>query len=82
MFFKNKEERLVHLRLVMQWLKEEGLLVNLKTCIFIMEELIYLGFVISQGSLKMDPEKVKVVLHLPSPQNLFEVRSFHGLASF
>jgi hypothetical protein len=45
-------------------------------------ELIYLGFVISANELKMDPEKVEVIKNWPSPRNVFEVRSFHGLASF
>ena len=30
----------------------------------------------------MDPEKVQVIIDWPSPRNIFEVRSFHGLASF
>ena len=38
-----------------------------------------LGFVISQEGLKMDPEKVKEILECPSPKNICEVRSFHGL---
>jgi hypothetical protein len=45
-------------------------------------KLIYLGFVISVNELKMDPEKVEVIRNWPSPRNVFEVRSFHGLASF
>jgi hypothetical protein len=30
----------------------------------------------------MDPHKVEVIKNWPSPRNIFEVRSFHGLASF
>ena len=30
----------------------------------------------------MDQEKVKAILEWPSPKNVFEVISFHGLASF
>jgi hypothetical protein len=30
----------------------------------------------------MDPEKVKAIKDRPSPRSMFEVRSFHGLASF
>jgi hypothetical protein len=30
----------------------------------------------------MDPEKVKAIKEWPSPRSMFEVRSFHGLASF
>jgi hypothetical protein len=30
----------------------------------------------------MDPEKIKAITKWPSPGHIFEVRSFHGLASF
>ena len=45
-------------------------------------KLIYLGFVILANELKMDPCKVEVINNWPSPSNVLEVRSFHGLASF
>jgi hypothetical protein len=41
-----------------------------------------LGFVISANELKMDLEKIKAIKDWPSPKSIFEVRSFHGLASF
>jgi hypothetical protein len=41
-----------------------------------------LGFVISENELRMDLDKVEVIKNWPSPKNIFEVRSFHGLASF
>jgi hypothetical protein len=44
-------------------------------------ELIYSGFVISSNELKMDPKKVREIKEWPSPKNIFEVRSFHGLES-
>jgi hypothetical protein len=49
---------------------------------FMKTELIYLGFVISENDLTMDPNKVEVIKNWPSPKNIFDVRSFHGLASF
>jgi hypothetical protein len=30
----------------------------------------------------MDPERVREIIHCPSPRSVFEVRSFHGLVSF
>jgi hypothetical protein len=30
----------------------------------------------------MDPKKVREIREWPSPRSVFEVRSFHGLASF
>ena len=44
-------------------------------------ELVYLGFVIFVEGLKMDPKKIKAIIEWPSPRSVFEVRSFHGLAS-
>jgi hypothetical protein len=41
-----------------------------------------LGFVISTDELKIDPDKVNAIKNWPSPKSVFEVRSFHGLASF
>jgi hypothetical protein len=41
-----------------------------------------LGFVISADELRMDPDKVGVIKNWPSLKNIFEVRSFQGLASF
>jgi hypothetical protein len=57
-------------------------MINLKKSSFMKRELIYFWFMISSNELKMDPEKVKVIRDWPSPKNIFEVRIFHGLASF
>lgn len=43
---------------------------------------MFLGFVISKSSLKMDPFKVEAILNWPTLRNASEVKSFHGLASF
>ena len=80
-FSKTKEEHLEHIRQVLQKFKEEQLLINLKKCSFMQEEIMYLGFVISVDGLKMDLEKVKAILEWPTPENVGEVRSFHSLAS-
>ena len=45
-------------------------------------ELVYLGFVILEEGLNMDLDKVKAIINWPIPRNVFEVRSFCGLASF
>ena len=47
-FSRSKEEHLEHLKLVLRTLQEEKLLINLKKCSFMKEELIYLGFVVSK----------------------------------
>lgn len=81
-FSRTKEEHLQHVCKVLEKLQWNKLLINLKKCTFLQKELIYLGFVIAENELKMDPEKVAAIVNWPSPKNLFEVRSLHGLASF
>jgi hypothetical protein len=81
-FNKTKGEHLRHLTTMIERLQREKLLINMKKFYFMKNELIYLGFVISSNELKMDLEKVREIREWPSPSSLFEVRSFHGLASF
>ena len=58
------------------------MLINLKKCSFLKKELVYLGFVVSEEGLKMDPNKVQAIVNWIVPRNAYEVRSFHGIASF
>ena len=58
-----------------------GILINLKKCSFLKKELVYLGFVVSEEGLKMDPDKVQAIVNWAVPKNAYGVRSFHGIAS-
>ena len=60
-FSETKKEHLEHIRQVLQRLKEEKLLIHLKKCSFIQEEIVYLGFVMLDDGLRMDLEKVKAI---------------------
>jgi hypothetical protein len=81
-FIKIEAKNLKHLATVMQRLQQEKLFINMKKFSFMKTKLIYLGFVIFADKLRMDPDKVEVIKNWPSPKSIFEVRSFHGLASF
>jgi hypothetical protein len=61
-YSQTREEHLRHLRMVLNTLQKEKLLINLKKCSFMKNELIYLGFVISKDGLKMDPKKVQAIV--------------------
>ncbi|RDX80752.1 Retrovirus-related Pol polyprotein from transposon gypsy, partial [Mucuna pruriens] len=58
-------------------LLHETLFANLEKCIFFINEIIFLGFVVGSHRVKFDREK-----EWPKPKIVGEVRSFHGLASF
>ena len=72
----------MHVRLVLETLRQEKLYANLKKCSFCMDKVNFLGFVVSSKGVEVDEEKVKAIKEWPKPKNASEVRSFHGLASF
>ena len=51
----------------------------MKKCIFGMDQVVFLGYVVSKGVF-MDKNKVKAIVDWPTPSSVQEVRSFHGLA--
>ncbi|KAG7599432.1 Reverse transcriptase domain [Arabidopsis suecica] len=81
-YSKNLEDHVMHLRLVLDLLRKEKLYANFKKCTFCTDNLVFLGFVVSADGIKVDEEKVKAIREWPSPKNVSEVRSFHGLAGF
>ena len=43
---------------------------------------MFLGFLISHGTLKMDPKNVDAIINWPPPKNQGDLRSLHGIATF
>ncbi|XP_071909677.1 uncharacterized protein [Coffea arabica] len=42
----------------------------------------FLGYIVGANGISVDPAKVKAIMEWPTPTNVSQVRSFHGLASF
>ena len=82
MFSKSEEEHAEHLRIVLRVLKENQLCAKLSKCEFLLREVSFLGHVISEGGIVVDPSKVDAVLQWESPKSIFEIRSFLGLAGY
>jgi hypothetical protein len=81
-FSKNEEERDKHLHLVLQKLRENQLYAKLNKCEFWLKEVSFLGHIISEGGISIDPSKVKDVLSWNTLQNVSDIRSFLGLAGY
>jgi hypothetical protein len=77
-FPKNEEEHDKHLRLVLQTLRDNQLYAKLNKCEFWLKEVAFLGHIISEGGISVDPSKVKDVLSWNTPQNVSNIRSFLG----
>jgi hypothetical protein len=59
---KNEEEHDKHLHLVLQKPRENQLYAKLNKCEFWLKEVSFLGHIISEGGIFVDPSKVKDVL--------------------
>jgi hypothetical protein len=81
-FSQRRDEHLQHLKQILQVLRQEKFYANFNKCFFLQPKTHFLGFIISQQGVEVDPEKVRAILEWPEPQSFFEVRSFHGLATF
>ena len=51
-------------------------------CEFWLDEVLYLGHIISAKGISMNPEKVSAIVNWEPPQNVKQLRSFLGLASY
>jgi hypothetical protein len=47
-----------------------------------MERVHYLGYIIDQHGVHVDPTKIQVIRDWPAPTTLIELQSFLGLANF
>jgi hypothetical protein len=81
-FSRSVQEHLSHVEQVLKVLRAEQLYFNKDKCSFMRKSAKFLGFIISNQGVEADPAKVQYVQQWPTPQNLSEVRSFHGLATF
>ncbi|GAU47914.1 hypothetical protein TSUD_404670, partial [Trifolium subterraneum] len=81
-YSKDPQEHAEHLRIVLNILREKQLYAKFSKCEFWLSEVKFLGHVISQGGVSVDPSKVEAVLNWERPRTVSEVRSFLGLAGY
>ncbi|XP_074305514.1 uncharacterized protein LOC141640730 [Silene latifolia] len=72
-------EHLLHLEAVFKILREQKLYEKLEKCTFMVNEVAFLGYIISGRGISVDQEKIKAMKPWPVPQTITKVRGFHGL---
>lgn len=70
------EQHLDHLQRLSDRLEAAGMTINFVKCIFLRDEVFFLGHVISPQGVKVDPEQVKAIQKFPAPQNVRQLRAF------
>jgi RNase H-like domain found in reverse transcriptase/Reverse transcriptase (RNA-dependent DNA polymerase) len=81
-FAENQEELQERTKQVLQRLREHDLFLKLKKCEFNKMTMEYLGLIIQEGKLLMDPVKLSRIRDWPTPTLVKQVWGFIGFANF
>ena len=81
-FSRSSEDHDKHLQIILKILKEKELYAKLSKCEFWLDEVDFLGHVVSTEGVKVDPSKIQAVVEWRPPNSPTKVRSFLGLAGY
>jgi hypothetical protein len=81
-YSQNKETHEDHLRPVLQKLRDNQLYAKFSKCDFWLKEVAFLGHIITEGGIKVDPGKISEILDWKQPKDVSKMRSFLGLTGY
>ena len=81
-YSKTWKDHLDHIRVVLEILRKEKLYGKISKCVFGVTEVEYLGHIISQDGVSVDPQKVQAITEWPVPRSKQHVQSFLGLVNY
>ncbi|KAM0038166.1 putative nucleotidyltransferase, Ribonuclease H [Helianthus debilis subsp. tardiflorus] len=81
-YSKSQADHEKHLRCILELLQREKLYAKFSKCEFWLREVQFLGHVVSERGIQVDPAKVEAVMNWQEPRTPTEIRSFLGLAGY
>ena len=81
-YSKDRENHDTRLRVVLETLRKEQLYAKLSKCEFWLNEVSFLGHLVSEKGIRVDPMKIEVIIEWKPSRNVTKVRSFLGLAGY
>jgi len=81
-YSKTLKEHKRHVRQVLQRLEENDLYLKLSKCEFHRSRISFLGYIIADDGISMDPLKVDAIKSWPTPKSVLDIQVFLGLANF
>ena len=66
----------MQLKYVLQTLRKHQLYAKFLKCEFWLDQVAFLGHVVSKDDIQVDPQKIEAVIDWPRPTTVTEVRSF------
>ena len=81
-YSRSEEEHAMQLRFVLQTLREHQLYAKFSKCEFWLDQVAFLGHVVSRNGIQVGSKKIEAIAEWPRPRTVIEVRSFLGLAGY
>ena len=81
-YSKSLDEHVQHVNQVLQRLQSNNIKLREEKCTFISNEIHYLGYIIKNSTIKVNPKNIQSVVDFPEPKDKKEVQQFLGLAGF
>ena len=72
-YSKNNEEHAQYLQIVLAWLREHKLYAKFSKCEFWLDQVQFLGYVLTPEGISMDHGKVQDVLNWKSPKSVHQI---------
>jgi len=76
------EEHLSHLAEVATQLRKAGLTINIAKSQFCLKKIDYLGYIVGEGTLQVNPNKVTAVSNFPVPKTKRQLKRFLGMTGW
>ncbi|GBN11100.1 Transposon Ty3-I Gag-Pol polyprotein [Araneus ventricosus] len=79
---KSNQEHEIHLNLVLERLNTFGLRINVSKSVFAVEEIEFLGYLITPQGSRPLPDKAQAIMNYKRPENIQDLRTFLGILNF
>ncbi|KAK1415031.1 hypothetical protein QVD17_30800 [Tagetes erecta] len=79
---RDQNDHAEHLKKVLETLRQEKLYAKFSKCDFWKREVQFLGHVINEAGVQVDPAKIEAIMKWEVPKTPTEIRSFLGLAGY
>ena len=81
-YFENEENHEKHVKKILRKLQEKKLYFKLKKCEFHKQQVEYLEHIITMKELKMNSEKIKMIIEFSISECIKNIQAFQELAKY
>ncbi|OWA54701.1 Retrovirus-related Pol polyprotein from transposon 17.6 [Hypsibius exemplaris] len=81
-FGKDDDQAIERLQIVLQALIRKGFVIKPKKCQMLMQQMSFLGHMVSEDGIRADPAKTRAIGEMPAPRTKTQLLRFLGMANF